>query len=261
MADKSPPRTAPGGEAQPSSKKDSKGQDPSTHKISEKPQPPPSEGKPQPSSTQDSKNSKDSNNSKKSTNSKDQHPPTRKTADKSHVQPSPPPDSPESTKDGKDGKESHPSSREKLLSELSEHIQAAEAAASLASSIKEKADSLPEDAAEEKAHLLEEAQKQEKIYAKEIKVANRLQSGVWQGGAAGAGMGAGVGAGVGTVVGSLVGGVVSIPTTGLGLLGGAATGAVHGPWVKMPKVPNLSGGEGEDAEGEETVAEKEERKV
>jgi hypothetical protein len=44
------------------------------------------------------------------------------------------------------------------------------------------------------------------------------------------------------------------------LLGGAATGAVHGPWVKMPKVPNLGGGEGEDAEDEETVAENEERK-
>ncbi|PMD26206.1 hypothetical protein NA56DRAFT_550810, partial [Hyaloscypha hepaticicola] len=164
-------------------------------------------------------------------------------------------DSPESPKDGKDGKEPHPSTREKLLSELSQHIQAAEAAASLASSIKEKADSLPEDAAEEKAHLIEEAQKQEKIYAKEIKVANRLQSGVWQGGAAGAGMGAGVGAGLGTVVGSLVGGVVSIPTTGLGLLGGAATGAVHGPWVKMPKLPKVGGGEGEDVETEEMVVE------
>jgi hypothetical protein len=52
-----------------------------------------------------------------------------------------------------------------------------------------------------------------------MKVANRLQSGMWQGGAAGAGIGAGVGAGLGTVVGSLVGGVVGIPTTGLGLLG------------------------------------------
>ncbi len=255
MADESPPRTAPEGEAQFTRKKDGKNQDLSTRKPTDKSQPPPSEGKPQPSSTKDSKNSKDNNDSKNSPNSKDQHPPTRKTADKSHVQPSQPPDSQESTKEGKDGKESHPSSREKLLSELSQHIQAAEAAASLASSIKEQADLLPDDAAEEKAHLIEEVQKQEKIYAKEIKVANRLQSGVWQGGAAGAGMGAGVSAGVGTVVGSLVGGVVSIPTTGLGLLGGAATGAVHGPWVKVPKLPKVGGGEGEDVETEETVAE------
>ena len=52
-------------------------------------------------------------------------------------------------------------------------------------------------------------------------------------GASGAGIGGGVAAGLGTTVGAVVGGVVGIPTTGLGLLVGAGTGAVHGPWVKL----------------------------
>ncbi|OTA59550.1 hypothetical protein K449DRAFT_384880 [Hypoxylon sp. EC38] len=34
-------------------------------------------------------------------------------------------------------------------------------------------------------------------------------------------------------VGSLVSGLVAIPTTGLGILVGAGTGLVHGPWVKF----------------------------
>ena len=63
-------------------------------------------------------------------------------------------------------------------------------------------------------------------------------------------MGAGVGAGLGTVVGSLVGGVTAIPTTGLGLLVGAGTGAIHGPWVKIPGKK-----EGDEVETEETVVE------
>jgi len=140
-----------------------------------------------------------------------------------------------------------PSTREKLLSELSEHIKNAEKATAIAAASRELASSTKNE--EEAAHALEEAQKQEKIAEKEMRIAKRLQSGVWQGGAAGAGMGAGVGAGIGTVVGSLVGGVVAIPTTGLGLLGGVTAGAVHGPWVKMPG----SKKEGDEVETEETV--------
>ena len=143
-----------------------------------------------------------------------------------------------------------PSTREKLLSELSDHLKRAEQAAALASACRELAQSTQDE--EESAHALEEAQKQEKIAEKEMKIANRLQSGVWQGGAAGAGMGAGVGAGLGTVVGSVVGGVVAIPTTGLGLLGGVAAGAVHGPWVKMPGVGKK---DGEGVKTEETIVE------
>ena len=62
------------------------------------------------------------------------------------------------------------------------------------------------------------------------KYAKRLQSGTWQGGAAGAGIGAGVGAGLGTIVGTLVGGIVTIPTAAVGTLTGIAVGGIHGPW-------------------------------
>lgn len=54
-----------------------------------------------------------------------------------------------------------------------------------------------------------------------------------QGGAAGAGIGAGIAGGLGMTVGTLVSGLVAIPTTGLGILVGAGTGLVHGPWVKF----------------------------
>ena len=53
------------------------------------------------------------------------------------------------------------------------------------------------------------------------------------------------------MVGSIVGGVTAIPTTGLGLLVGAGTGAVHGPWVKMP---GQKEGDGEVETMEEEVA-------
>lgn len=122
--------------------------------------------------------------------------------------------------------------KEKLLSELTEHLKNAEEAQAAATAARQRADETKDD--EEAAHALEEAALQEKRYKSEIKIAQRLQSGVWQGGAAGAGMGAGVGAGVGTLVGGVVGGVTAIPTTGLGLLIGAGTGAIHGPWVKLP---------------------------
>ena len=131
--------------------------------------------------------------------------------------------------------------KDKLLSEISEYLQKAEAAQLASAQARHRADSTEDE--EEKAIALEEAAKQEKIAKGALKTAQRLQSGVWQGGAAGAGIGAGVGAGLGTVVGSLVGGVTSIPTTGLGLLVGAGTGAVHGPWFKIGK-------EGKNGEGE-----------
>lgn len=60
-----------------------------------------------------------------------------------------------------------------------------------------------------------------------------MQNGAFQGGAAGAGIGAGIAGGLGTVVGSIVGGIAAIPTTGLGILIGAGTGAIHGPWVRQ----------------------------
>jgi hypothetical protein len=47
-----------------------------------------------------------------------------------------------------------------------------------------------------------------------------------------------------------VGGVTSIPTTGLGVLFGAGTGAVHGPWFKIGKKEEMEEEEGgEEREG------------
>jgi hypothetical protein len=65
------------------------------------------------------------------------------------------------------------------------------------------------------------------------KLAQRMQSGPWQGFAGGAGIGGAVSLGLGTVVGTLVGGVLSVPMVGLGALVGTGVGAVHGPFIKI----------------------------
>ncbi|ESZ92910.1 hypothetical protein SBOR_6683 [Sclerotinia borealis F-4128] len=150
--------------------------------------------------------------------------------------------------------EGRPSTQEKVLSQINEKIKAAQEATEQASLAREKASSLPdsEEAQEQKAKLIEEAKKFENRANSELKLAQRLQSGVWQGGAGGAGIGAGIGLGLGTVVGTVVGGVASVPTTGLGLLAGMGTGAAHGPWFKLPKI---GGEEGEAVEGDEKVVE------
>jgi hypothetical protein len=136
--------------------------------------------------------------------------------------------------------------RVQLISKLTE----AEEATNAANLAKQRADAT--DDLEEKAVVLEEAAKQDKRAKAAMKAANRLQSGVWQGGAGGAGIGAGVGAGVGTLVGTIVGGVASVPTTGLGLLVGAGTGAVHGPWIKIKR-------ENEDSADEKNTIEEDEK--
>lgn len=123
------------------------------------------------------------------------------------------------------------SSADKIRAQLSEKLAEAEEAASASTLAKQRADSTENE--EEKALALEEAAKQDKRAKAAMTAANRLQSGVWQGGAGGAGIGASVGAGLGAVVGTVVGGVAAIPTTGLGLLVGAGTGALHGPWIKL----------------------------
>ncbi|KAH8593437.1 hypothetical protein B0O99DRAFT_596305 [Bisporella sp. PMI_857] len=146
--------------------------------------------------------------------------------------------------------------KDKILAEINERLKVAREASAEAEGLRKEADGLSNDVegeAEEKAKKLEQAFNLEKKAAAELKVVNRLQSGVWQGGAAGAGIGAGVAGGLGTVVGALVGGVVSIPTTGLGLLAGAGTGAIHGPWVKVP-------GLGKDGKQELVTEEEDERK-
>lgn len=94
-------------------------------------------------------------------------------------------------------------------------------------------------------------------YNKEIeahgnsKKARVLTSGAFQGGVGGAGIGAATAAGLGTVVGTLVGTVTAIPATAVGGLAGVATGAVHGPWIKLGKI----GKDGRMGDGKEGVEE------
>lgn len=143
--------------------------------------------------------------------------------------------------------EEHPiSNKDKVLAEITSRIKAAEEAQGAVLEARKRAEAATDP--DEKQRELDEAIKQEKKALSELKIVQRLQSGVWQGGASGAGIGAGVGLGLGTVVGSVVGGVVAIPTTGLGILAGAATGAIHGPWVKV--------GKGKENVDEDTEAEK-----
>ncbi|KAF2478001.1 uncharacterized protein BDR25DRAFT_299727 [Lindgomyces ingoldianus] len=98
---------------------------------------------------------------------------------------------------------------------------------------------------EERQQAEQEAKKLDKQAKSQLKLARRLQSGAWQGAGAGAGIGAATGLGLGTVVGTLtgtlVGGVAAIPTTALGGLIGAGTGAIHGPWVKIGRGDNEEG--------------------
>ena len=85
----------------------------------------------------------------------------------------------------------------------------------------------------ERQRLEDEYKKLEKLARKQAKMAQRLESGAWQGAGAGIGIGAATGLGVGTVVGTILGGVTAVPTTLLGGLVGWGTGAVHGPFFKM----------------------------
>ncbi|TVY40271.1 hypothetical protein LCER1_G009479, partial [Lachnellula cervina] len=92
------------------------------------------------------------------------------------------------------------STQAKVISEVNSRLQEAEAAGASATSARQRAESTSDS--EEKKKLLQEADTQDRKSKSAIKIAQRLQSGVWQGGASGAGIGAGVGLGLGTVVGS-----------------------------------------------------------
>jgi hypothetical protein len=115
--------------------------------------------------------------------------------------------------------------------EYVKNLQAINEAKDTAQSLREKASTIADP--EERKRTLNDA------YAKEMeanglsKLAQRMQSGPWQGFAGGAGLGSAVSLGLGTVVGTLVGGVLSVPMVGLGALVGTGVGAVHGPFVKI----------------------------
>lgn len=120
--------------------------------------------------------------------------------------------------------------QKKDLVETVEALQKA-AAQDAAQSLREKAAALADPKLREK--LIRDAYEKEIEAHGQSKLARRLQSGPWQGLAAGTGIGAGVGVGLGTVVGVVTGGVLSLPTTALGALIGSGVGAVHGPWIKL----------------------------
>lgn len=118
----------------------------------------------------------------------------------------------------------------RIAREASEDVvKAKQKAAAFQDQVRKAADSA------ERQRMLQDAYDNEVIAHGQSKVAWRLQSGTWQGAVGGAWIGGGVGVGLGTVVGTLVGGVVSIPTTALGGLTGAAVGGLHGPWIKVDR--------------------------
>ncbi|ETS80002.1 hypothetical protein PFICI_07531 [Pestalotiopsis fici W106-1] len=125
--------------------------------------------------------------------------------------------------------------KEKLIKDLTAKLEESKNLEEQSVKLREQAEALAEENPEEAEKLRAEAGELEAKAKKLIKTARRMQNGAFQGGAAGAGIGAGIAGGLGTVVGSLVGGIAAIPTTGLGILIGAGTGAIHGPWVKLVK--------------------------
>ncbi|KZP20954.1 hypothetical protein FIBSPDRAFT_861104 [Athelia psychrophila] len=150
-----------------------------------------------------------------------------------------------------------PNSQQQFQAQINELLKKIEEAQAASAEARQRADEATDPA--EKQRLIDEAVKQEKIAAAELKIVKKLQSGLWQGGVGGAGIGIEIGAGVGAVVGSLVGGITAIPTTLLGGLGGLAAGAIHGPWYKISGEEASAGGktEKEANDGENTLTEEE----
>ena len=129
------------------------------------------------------------------------------------------------------------------LRQAAQAAQAAASAHSMVDSLKSKAALLTDP--KERERVISEAFDHE-IEARGLSMkARMLKSGTFQGAAGGAGIGAATGLGLGTAVGALVGTVVSVPTTALGALVGAGTGAIHGPWIKLGG-GNEKGGEGDE---------------
>ncbi|KAI3320319.1 hypothetical protein HD806DRAFT_524966 [Xylariaceae sp. AK1471] len=153
--------------------------------------------------------------------------------------PEEPPTSGEKAQGGDGGSEEgkkRPSTKEKLLEEITKKIDESKSLQEESMSLHQRAEEVAENDPELAEDLKFKAREIDKKATKLLKTARRLESGWMQGGAAGAGIGAGIAAGVGTTVGSIVGGLAAVPTTGLGILVGAGTGLVHGPWVKFTEV-------------------------
>ncbi|KAI0966140.1 hypothetical protein F4678DRAFT_450190 [Xylaria arbuscula] len=144
-------------------------------------------------------------------------------------------------KDAHEGKgdaeaKKQPSTKEKLLQEITKKIEESKGLQAESLDLHKRAEEVAANDPELAEDLRFKARELDKKATKLLKIARRLESGWMQGGAAGAGIGAGIATGLGMTVGSLVSGLVAIPTTGLGILIGAGTGLVHGPWVKFTQV-------------------------
>ncbi|KAH0426978.1 hypothetical protein CcaCcLH18_09984 [Colletotrichum camelliae] len=137
------------------------------------------------------------------------------------------------------------SRKDQILAQATEKLEKAQQEAEAANEARQRSDAVED--AEEKNKILAEASEHDHKAKALSRDAQRLQSGIWQGGLGGAGIGAtvgaGLGAGLGTVVTGVVGGVAVIPTTAVGLLVGVGAGAIHGPWYKL-------GGNKEEEEAE-----------
>lgn len=120
------------------------------------------------------------------------------------------------------------------LQEAASAAEQALAAQKTASSLRQAAATFKDPAKREQ--YLKDAYNKEIEAHGNSKKARVLTSGAFQGGVGGAGIGAATAAGLGTVVGTLVGTVTAIPATAVGGLAGVATGAVHGPWIKLGKI-------------------------
>ncbi|KAI2610122.1 uncharacterized protein GGS25DRAFT_487533 [Hypoxylon fragiforme] len=127
-----------------------------------------------------------------------------------------------------------PTTKEKLLEEITTRIEESKKLQQESVALHQQAEETEDPAAAEEIKF--RARELDRKAAKLLKTAKRLEAGWMQGGAAGAGIGAGIAGGLGVTVGSLVSGLVAIPTTGLGILVGAGTGLVHGPWIKFSEV-------------------------
>ena len=136
-------------------------------------------------------------------------------------------------------------SEDERLKMAQQASQAASSAMSMVESLKSKAALLTDP--KERERVLSEAYDRE-VDAKGLtKKARILKSGTFQGALGGAGIGVASGMGLGTVLGAVVGTVVSVPTTAVGGLVGAGTGAFHGPWIKF------GGEKGKEGENEEKL--------
>ncbi|RMJ19393.1 hypothetical protein CDV36_000909 [Fusarium kuroshium] len=127
--------------------------------------------------------------------------------------------------------EDQPSTKERLTKEIQKRVDEASTLQEKSIQLHQQADEAEDSKVAEDLRF--EARETDKKAAKLMKTAERLEAGWIQGGAFGTGIGAGIASGIGVTVGTLLTGVVAIPTSGLGMLIGAGTGLVHGPWVKF----------------------------